>query len=162
MRLWHKDLIQYLPDSQLKSQWRELNLIFKNQPKHILINYVYEYPKKDLLNYTRAVVVEMNVRKIKIKSFKNLYEYFKDDIEGLKDFETDNYASLIPNCLLASPSNAFKNHHNERYMRQCFYNLQEKYDRGQKDFTKEVYDKLARKWDTYFTSQYLTKEEMEE
>ena len=23
MRLWHKDLIQYLPDLQLKGQWRE-------------------------------------------------------------------------------------------------------------------------------------------
>ena len=35
MRLWHIDLIPYLPKSQLLAQWRELNSIFKKQDKHI-------------------------------------------------------------------------------------------------------------------------------
>lgn len=38
MRLWHIDLIPYLPKTQLISQWRELNSVFKKQNKHILIN----------------------------------------------------------------------------------------------------------------------------
>ena len=45
MRLWHIDLIPYLPDLQLIAQWRELNSIFKKQDKHILINYIYNYDK---------------------------------------------------------------------------------------------------------------------
>lgn len=36
----------------------------------------------------------------------------------------------------------FQNHHNNRYLLQCFYNLQEKYDRGQKDFDYTTYKKL--------------------
>ena len=42
-------------------------------------------------------------------------------------------------CRVSQP---FKYHHNDRYLLQCFYNLQEKYDRGQKDFDKETYLKL--------------------
>lgn len=33
--------------------------------------------------------------------------------------------------------------HDRRYLLQCFYNLQEKYDRGQKDFTSENYKKIG-------------------
>ena len=40
--------------------------------------------------------------------------------------------------------NPFPNHHTKRYLKQCFYNLQEKYDRGQKDFTLEVYMEIER------------------
>ena len=42
MRLWHKDLIPYLPKKQLQGQWRELNSIYKLQNKHILINFINE------------------------------------------------------------------------------------------------------------------------
>ena len=38
--------------------------------------------------------------------------------------------------------NPFYKHHGYRYLKQCFYNLQEKYDRGQKDFGYEVYNKM--------------------
>ena len=51
MRLWHKDLIEVLPRQQLLGQWRELNSIFKLQNRHILIDFVYVYPKEDLLTY---------------------------------------------------------------------------------------------------------------
>ena len=43
MRLWHKDLIPYLPKQQLLGQWRELNSIYVKQNRHILINFIYEY-----------------------------------------------------------------------------------------------------------------------
>ena len=56
MRLWHKDLIQYLPDLQLKGQWRECALIAdalaKNgTPNHLLVNRVTEYPLEDFWIY---------------------------------------------------------------------------------------------------------------
>ncbi|HEY4532232.1 MAG TPA: pyrimidine dimer DNA glycosylase/endonuclease V, partial [Kurthia sp.] len=62
MRLWHTDLIEFLPKGQLLSQWRELNSVFAKEDKHILINYIYEYPKEDLYIYTQLVMAEMTKR----------------------------------------------------------------------------------------------------
>ncbi len=128
MRLWHYKLLPYLPNSQLIAQWRELNSIFKKQDKHILINYIYEYPKMDLLIYSEMVIGEMWHREYKLKT-QNFENYF-DDL----NMETYNVKHYEP----------FKNHHTDRYLIQCFYNLQEKFDRGQKDFTKERYEELAK------------------
>ena len=128
MRLWHYKLIKFLPDAQLIAQWRELNSIFKKQDNHILINYVYEYPKKDLLVYSGQVIDEMTNRGFHIRSFKNYSDYFSECETLLVDVDLNGQP--------------FKNHHNNRYLFQCFYNLQEKYDRGQKDFNKDRYFKL--------------------
>ena len=122
MRLWHIDLIPYLPKSQLVAQWRELNSIFKKQDKHILINYVYDYPKDYLLTYADKVFLTMESRGYKIKNFENFYNYFYDT-GGL-------YVH-----------GRFKEHNNE-YLTICYWNLREKYIRGQKDFTDEVWNKL--------------------
>lgn len=134
MRLWHYKLIPFLPNSQLLAQWRELNSIFKKQDKHILINYIYDYPKEDLLAYTLLVMSEMNERNIQIRNMENYNKYFS----GVFLKNIGNLVFFVP----------FKNHHNNRYLLQCFYNLQEKYDRGQKDFSKELFDKLLNyiKW----------------
>ena len=126
MRLWHYELIKYIPNSQLLSQWRELNSIYKKQDKHILINYIYEYPKDDLYNYSLIIIGEMNIRGFEIKSFDGFNNYFHDGESRVYIFHP------------------FKNHHNDRYLIQCYYNLQEKYDRGQKDFNKELYDRLTK------------------
>lgn len=122
MRLWHYLLIPYLPKSQLLAQWRELNSIFKKQDNHILINYIYEYPKNDLKLYSCMVINEMKKRGYKINSMANFEAYFGSNI-------------------LPSPINniPFKNHHCDRYLLQCYFNLQEKYDRGQKDFSEDEY-----------------------
>ena len=125
MRLWHYELIQYLPKSQLLAQWRELNSIFKKQDKHILINYIYEYPKDDLCLYANMVTKEMRNRGYFNYKMNNYKEYFKE-LPFLAD-------EIYP---------PFKNHHTNGYLKQCFYNLQEKYDRGQKDFTKEMMVRL--------------------
>ena len=127
MRLWHYKLIPFLPDSQLVAQWRELNSIFKNQPKHILINYVYKYDKYDLLAYSNLVIAEMEKRNFKTNTSN--YENYFDKL--------DVY------CLLNKlDSKPFENHHNDRYLLQCFMNLQEKFDRGQQDFSKEQFIKM--------------------
>lgn len=125
MRLWHYKLIPFLPKSQLLAQWRELNSIYKKQDKHILINYVYEYPMEDLLAYSLLVISEMTERGINIGNTENFDSYFS----GVYVKNIPNLESFIP----------FKNHHNNRYLLQCFYNLQEKYDRGQKDFRYGLY-----------------------
>lgn len=129
MRLWHYKLIPFLPDSQLIAQWRELNSIFKKQDKHILINYIYEYPKDDLYCYGCLLRDEMHDRGIKIKSYNNWNSYFGNQLTRPG---SDMWFNYIP----------FKRHQTDRYLLQCFYNLQEKYDRGQKDFSKKQYEKL--------------------
>ena len=139
MRLWHYELIPFLPQSQLIAQWRELNSIFKKQDKHILINYIYEYPEEDLLGYTYLVLEEMQKRNIKIKSVDNCIYYF---------------GSKFLNDKIKVTCKPFKNHHNNRYLLQCFYNLQEKYDRGQKDFIKGMYNKMC----DYVSIETLTEE----
>ena len=136
MRLWHYKLLHYIPDLQLKAQWRELNSIFKKQDKHILINYVYEYPKHHLFGYTRLVINEMLLRGFKIRSLDNYNSYFKDVIEKYDKRYNGDYDRFT--------TGFFPNNHTDRYLLQCFYNLQEKYDRGQKDFTQEVYYKLSK------------------
>lgn len=125
MRLWHWKLIPYLPKSQLLSQWRELNSIYKNQPRHILINYVYEYPKQDLFEYSNLVLKEMLSRGYKVTSTKNFVNYFGVNGEML--------------LLGGTP---FKMHHDHLYLSVCVWNLCEKYVRGQKDFTDDVWDKI--------------------
>lgn len=128
MRLWHYKLIPFLPDKQLRGQWSELNLIYKTQKKHRLINFMYDYPKHDLLAYSILIINELVKRDIKIKNMEKFERYF----DGVCVKDIPNYQDFVP----------FKNKFNKRYMAQCFYNLQEKYDCSQPDFTKELYDKL--------------------
>lgn len=92
-----------------------------------MINYIYEYPKDDLCLYANMVTKEMRNRGYFNYKMDNYKEYFKE----LPFFADEIYPP-------------FKNHHNYRYLMQCFYNLQEKYDRGQKDFGYNTYWKLER------------------
>lgn len=126
MRLWHYKLLPYLPKSQLLSQKRECDLIWEdlsngNKTNHILINYIWEYEDylKELSIYYRILQDEFEKRKYKFNPSDNACLWF-------------DISRPIP----------FKNHHNYRYLLQCFFNLQEKYDRKQIDFSKEEYYKL--------------------
>ena len=126
MRLWHIDLIPYLPKSQLLAQKRECDLILKDRwngkkTNHILINYIYEYSDIAFTIY-----------------YTKLYREFK--ARGFKF--NDKYKAV--NYLFDDTLTCFGRHHNEEYLTICYYNLKEKYIRGQKDFTKEIWDKLDR------------------
>ena len=125
MRLWHYKIIPYLPKSQLIAQWRELNSIFSKQDNHILINYIYDYDKEYLYNYSNIVLEEMKKRGYQIKKWDNYNAYFNDVKNKTPDKE------LI-----------FKEHDKE-YFSICFWNLKEKYIRGQKDFADNLYHNLC-------------------
>ena len=122
MRLWAIELVENgcLPKSQLIAQWRELNSIFKKQDNHILINYIYNYDKAYLKAYADKVIAEMKRRGYKIKSFENYNNYF----DGVTCKGDEQFFE-----------------HNNEYLTICYWNLREKYLRGQKDFSKEVWDK---------------------
>lgn len=116
MRLWHKDLITVLPRKQLLSQWRECCAIARNisvngTPNHMLVNKVLDYPRDHLAYYATSVADEMERRGYKC-------DYSKFNKWWPIDSNTCTYNSL------------FKEWHNVRYLKQCYYNLQEKYDCG--------------------------------
>ena len=117
MRLWHKDLIEVLPKQQLLGQWRELNSIFKLKNRHILINFLYDYHFGHLLGYTNLIIAEMEKRGYKI-NLEGADNYFRPLIE-----QNGGYKLPFYECL-------FEDKMNERYLKQCLYNLQEKYDVG--------------------------------
>ena len=126
MRLWCSEILPYLPKSQLIAQKRECDLIWKDiangkKTNHILINYIWNYEdyETQLSNYYTLLEREFRNRGIKF----NIHER-----------ATYNLDIDIPK--------PFKRHHNLQYLIQCFYNLQEKYDRGQKDFSKQEYENL--------------------
>ena len=117
MRLWHYKLIPVLPNQMLVSQWRECIAIKrqweKGTLKHRLVSYVKEHSKEMFYMYVELVIYELEKRNIKYKKQykKELLGFCKEDITGLAYFLK------------------YKEH-NDRYLKQCYYNLQEKYDRG--------------------------------
>ncbi len=118
MRLWHKNLIKVLPREQLVAQWRELSsiagAIMKNGgPNHVLVNYVIEHDFDEFISYAYYVRKEMQNRGYKTS-----------------DSVWNKIVSLKPNYKIIMLYDVYSDIHNLRYLMQCYYNLQEKYDRG--------------------------------
>lgn len=118
MRLWHYKLIPVLPNKMLVSQWRECIAIKrqweKGTLKHRLVSYVCNRPmaKEVFIQYVLMVVEEMNNRNINYQQ-----KYLREILDFTNGFGYYNCKILY-------------SEHNNRYLKQCFYNLQEKYDRG--------------------------------
>ncbi|MDD4084673.1 MAG: pyrimidine dimer DNA glycosylase/endonuclease V [Acidaminococcaceae bacterium] len=118
MRIWHKELLPYLPLMQIKGQYREVFLVAseirkKGTPNHILVNRVQEYPLEHLSAYLQMLTAEMERRGLRFDRAK---------VEALHEF--------LGKPGEITPSELFAGWHNERYLKQCLYNLQEKADCG--------------------------------
>lgn len=119
MRLWHKDLLPYLDDFHIIAQYRELLAIKKaidknGTPNHRLVNKVLDYSLLDFKVYTIKVEEEMNKRNIK---------HIKSKFEEVMSWKCDKFKPSEKNSL-------YEGWHNNRYLIQCYYNLEEKYDCG--------------------------------
>lgn len=135
MRLWHKDMIPKLPKQQLLSQWRECCcigvLLAKNHtPNHILVNPILDYPPEHFEKYCGLVMQEMKKRGFHINesTLKELQTnlrawriYLEQDIPW--DNLNDTWDIMLDKPL-------FEGWHDDRYLNQCYYNLEEKADRG--------------------------------
>lgn len=124
MRLWHKDLIPYLPDKQLLSQWRECCAIAKDISKkgktnHILINRIGGYKISHFYKYCQLVADEMHHRG---------FETTNKSVEKIIAI-TDGFIRMEADCFITHDM-LFSSWHDDRYLTQCYYNLQEKYDCG--------------------------------
>lgn len=116
MRLWHYKLIRVLPNAMLVSQWRECIAIKrqweKGTLKHRLVSYVKNHTREYFLEYVKQVAVELDKRGITYQE-----KYYQ---------EIDTFCWEDEMCFHP----CYYPEHNQRYLMQCYYNLEEKYDRG--------------------------------
>lgn len=126
MKLWHYKLIPVLPNAMLVSQWRECIAIKrqweKGTLKHRLVSYVIDNYKELFINYVTDIIQEMSKRNIKYQD-----KYYFEILHFCQSSDEET-------CVVNYPE------HNDRYLKQCYYNLQEKYDRG--IITKEEWQKI--------------------
>lgn len=116
MRLWHKSIIEFLPDMQLKGQWRECALIAHQlkehgTPNHLLVNKVTEYSIDHFYSYCLLVWWEMKRR----------------------EFITNSQSCGRINRLngkVISTNYVFDGWHDKNYLRICYSNLAEKHFYG--------------------------------
>lgn len=122
MRIWHWKLIPALPREQLVAAWRELsaiagNLSTKGTPNHILVNKVLDYPRDHFISYAFWVRQEMTRRGYRTMDsvWDKIYCTRETDYGEIEILPLDE---LFPGW------------HNDRYLEQCYFNLEEKYDCG--------------------------------
>lgn len=135
MRLWHKDLVPYLPREQLVAQWRELsaiagNINTKGTPNHILVNKVMDYPLNHFITYAAAVRAEMTKR-----GYRTM-----DSVWNKICSITDNY-EILP------LDEIYEGWMDDVYLEICYYNLLEKHICGGIKF--EDWVKIWRKHEDY-------------
>ena len=141
MRLWHKDLIKVLPDKQLIGQWRECCAIATNikndgTPNHLLVNKIMNYHLSHFYKFCVIVANEMYARNFTI-SCNSI-----DKIMTITDVDARVGIEFITNDEL------FKGWHDDRYMIQCYYNLQEKHDCG--GISENEWNKISDMYNNYF------------
>ena len=138
MRIWHWKLITALPREQLVAQWRELsaiagNLNTKGTPNHILVNKVCDYPRDHFVSYAHYIRAEMTRRGY--RTMESVWCKILDTNDGA--FELVPIEDLFPGW------------HNDRYLEQCYFNLEEKYDCG--GVAQEWFEKIQ---NIYFGVKY--------
>lgn len=146
MRLWHYDLLDVLPKQQLCSQLRECVAIAKNiyekgTTNHILINPIMDYDLNHFRLYCNLVIKEMEKRGYKVsdKTKDKLNQYLHGRISVSNTFGGQLKVLLINN----KHELLFEGWHTDRYLKQCLYNLEEKYDRG--GISQEEWNKIYHK-----------------
>ena len=133
MRLWHYDLLEYLPDRQFKGQLRELVLILKQRrgegTNHLLINKVMDYDVMDIYSYGLHYSI------LYIKRYGKTPHSLLDELHYYLLKYGDRPISI----------NVFRGWHNKEYLRVCMANLYEKYKfgKGKSKLTDDEWVKLC-------------------
>lgn len=142
MRLWHKDLLPYLPNMQFKGQLREVLAIMrdwrdKGTTNHILINKIMEYPKEELSCYF-FLYMDLYEKKYEKQIQESFYKEFYD------------FAECAPTI------NCYNTLHNKEYLRVCMANLYEKYlGVGKSKITDEEWKNLLRGYKNITGEDYI-------
>lgn len=141
MRLWHYKLLPYLPDAQIKGQWRECCLIAKNieekgKPNHLLVNILEDYIDDEFITYCHIVRFQMRERgfNVSTKAEKQIY------------FRPYTFMQYL-----------FTDWHNKEYLRVCMANLYEKhfFGVGKSRITDEEWQRLLDGYKTITGEEYV-------
>ena len=129
MRIWHQDLLRYLPDLQFRGQLRELILIKrewerKGKPNHLLVNKVTKYPKDHLATY-----FDTYARIYKERYGRSIKQEYVDEFKS--------FGSIVHDTL-------FEGWHDSNYLKICMTNLYEKhaYAEGNSRITDDEWNRL--------------------
>lgn len=153
MRLWHYELLPYLPDMQLKGQLRELVAIMHNwrekgTPNHLLVNPIMDYPKNDFLRY------------FSLYCWYHLFRFGKPVADTYKiEFAEFCFTDKIDECSnhKTFPGEIFKDWHNKEYLRVCMANLYEKYKfgKGKTKISESDWKRLLDGYETITKEKYI-------
>ena len=131
MRIWHYKLIPVLPRQQLLGQWRECCAIAKmiSQDKcanHMLVRKITDYPAWMFMVYQHEIQKEMEKRGYSIHQ-ATLWSISDNTMKAEEEgyFADDDAFDFM--MYMYDP---FPGWHNDRYLLQCYFNLEEKYDCG--------------------------------
>ena len=132
MRLWHKDLLPFLPTQQIMGQWRECCAIIgalakDHTPNHILVNKITDYDPAHFKEYCQLVIEQFRIRGYSIS--ETTMDRFNRDFRAWQNYIQSTLPYEIK-TIVVNPKDVFKDWHNKRYLRQCYHNLEEKYDCG--------------------------------
>jgi uncharacterized protein (TIGR02328 family) len=113
MRLWHEELIPYLPDKQLLGQHRECCALRGNGwgRKHSVVDYVFIHPYEDLYRFHMLVIEEMDKR-----------GYIVENKWRICSYRGKNCEEYGKNIFYNRDRNIY-NEHNQEYLYVCINNL---------------------------------------
>lgn len=137
MRLWHYQLLPYLPSYQFHGQLRELIAIMhswrdKGSTNSVIINQVMNYSKSELDAYWCKYYGEY------VHRYKKPLEHFHTEFQKFVGKELD-YKCYDDRYKL------YKDWHNKEYLRICMANLYEKhkFGKGKSRITDEQWKVLC-------------------
>lgn len=116
MRLWHEDLIAYLPKNQLLGQHRECCALRGNGwgRKHSTVDYVFTHSPFLLYKYHLLIIEEMTKRGYRVSEEwlqKNYRGKVSESYVNLEEVEIDK---------------PIYSEHNLEYLKECLENLESK------------------------------------
>ena len=120
MRLWHQDLIAYIPYQQLLGQHREICAMRGKgwKRKHQTVDYVYTHPYQYLYQFHLLVIQEMEKRGYQVNPL------WKDPC--YRGIQLGYEVSKMTFCQDIQVSSPIYPEHNEAYLKECLDNLHQK------------------------------------
>lgn len=136
MRLWHQDLIHYLPDHQLLGQHRECCALRGRGwgRKHSTVDYIFKYDLSHLYAYHQLVIGEMCKRNFNVDAhwYNRLYrgKYIigttLSDV-GTKVAHKIRTAYFLDKQHFVQEYEHVYEEHNDQYLADCILNLLSKH-----------------------------------
>jgi uncharacterized protein (TIGR02328 family) len=122
LRLWHEQLLSYLPRQQLLGQHRECCALRGNgwNKPHAIVNYVFDYAPYQLFQYHEMVLEEMSRRGY------NHDALWDDPYYRGKNCPKHSDESLFQGNNFSKTLSSIYQEHDEDYLRICIENLKDK------------------------------------